>query len=123
MSPFMVLCKTISPEYIDSLAELAAREAPLKGEEVDVTEADIRLCSTSMTTTAMKYALLMLLWVTVSLASQDATTCTKTTIEVGNGKCETSALSHRPGHVTHLSCPCANMICDDKRKRVIVTWC
>ncbi|KAL1474607.1 hypothetical protein MTO96_037850 [Rhipicephalus appendiculatus] len=53
----------------------------------------------------------------------DATPCTKTTIEVGNGKCATSALSHLPGRVTQLSCPCANMTCDDRLKRVIVTWC
>ncbi|KAL1473774.1 hypothetical protein MTO96_038478 [Rhipicephalus appendiculatus] len=76
-----------------------------------------------MTARATKYAVLMLLWVTLSCASQNSTACTKTTIDVGNGQCETSALSHRPGYVTQLSCPCAHMLCDDKRKRVIVTWC
>lgn len=41
MSPFMLFSKIISPEYLASLAELTARYALQKGEEVDVTGADI----------------------------------------------------------------------------------
>ncbi|KAL3201142.1 hypothetical protein MRX96_043098 [Rhipicephalus microplus] len=41
MSPFMLFSKFISPEYLGSLAELTARYALQKGEEVDVTGADI----------------------------------------------------------------------------------
>ncbi|KAH8019108.1 hypothetical protein HPB51_016746 [Rhipicephalus microplus] len=41
MSPFMLFSKFISPEYLGSLAELTARYALEKGEEVDVTGADI----------------------------------------------------------------------------------
>lgn len=41
MSPFMLFSKIISPEYLGSLAELTARYALQKGEEVDVTGADI----------------------------------------------------------------------------------
>ncbi|KAL3214703.1 hypothetical protein MRX96_051436, partial [Rhipicephalus microplus] len=41
MSPSMLFSKFISPEYLGSLAELTARYAFQKGEEVDVTGADI----------------------------------------------------------------------------------
>ncbi|KAL3187232.1 hypothetical protein MRX96_025544 [Rhipicephalus microplus] len=41
MSPFLLFSKFIYPEYLGSLAERTARYAPQKGEEVDVTGADI----------------------------------------------------------------------------------
>ncbi|KAL3255524.1 hypothetical protein MRX96_017429 [Rhipicephalus microplus] len=47
MSPFMLFSKFISPEYLASLAELTARYALQKREEMDVTGVDIGQFSAS----------------------------------------------------------------------------